>query len=215
MRINKEYSKKLVDDRIKLQNENKDRLYIFLFEGVGSDASTDSRKNAMCVAVKNEKIVYLNMYCSTIPDQPHNPWSTANEKGMPTLKDGIYDIQPVNHDGYRALNTTANGEVPVVRYNRNEQYDNSAALGIYIHRRYNNYLRKNSQGCMLIGRIPGEADDYLSFLKSIGLESKDVKELGTNELWVEGKAIVDRNYAYDYLSNVGYSDEAIKMIRGY
>ncbi|MBR2257160.1 MAG: RICIN domain-containing protein [Blautia sp.] len=190
---------------------NKNGINIFLFEGVGNNASAGARMNAMCVVVSGGKIVYINRNSSTIPDYPFNP-SKNDGTPMPTLKDGIYGFTTVNHRGkYAALNVSG---AKVVRFKSRSDYYNDSSSAINVHRRSTDYIAPsdagwvNSSGCQLIGRN----SEYLSFIKAVGIVSGNSVTKYTRS--VTGKIIIDRSFASTYLSNVGYYANAINMIRG-
>lgn len=201
--INSKYQSRL--------NNNKNGTNIFLFEGVGNNLSSGTRFGAMCVVVKNRKIVYINRNSSTIPDYPFKP-SKNGGTAMPTIRDGIYNFSTVNHKGsYAALSVN---NASVVRFSSKNSFYNSTSSAINVHRRSTDYIAPsgkswvNSAGCQLIGRN----SEYLSFIKAVGIVNGSCVTKYKNS--VTGKIILDRTYAYSYLINVGYSSSAINRIRG-
>ena len=190
---------------------NKSGTNIFLFEGVGNNSSAGQRMNAMCVVVSAGKIIYINKNCSTIPDYPFNP-SKNDGTAMPTIKDGVYSFTTVNHHGsYAALNISG---AKVLRFNSRSSYYSSTSSAINVHRRSSDSIAPsnkswvNSAGCQLVGKY----SEYLSFIRAIGIVSGNSVTRYTN--YTTGKMVIDRSFAYSYLSNVGYSANAIALIRG-
>lgn len=199
-----------------LSAADKKGTMVFLFEGVGSDASPSKRMNAMCVLVKNGKIAYLNRNCSTIPDYPFNPAKNGGDP-MPTTRSGIYRFTTVNHKGnYAALNVP---NVPVVRFRSKNSFYHSTSVHINVHRRSTNAIAPtyegwvNSAGCLLIGQSgTSSGGEYARFIQAVGIVPSGASGNATYRYSVTGKIVIDRTYAYDYLSAVGYSDAAIADI---
>lgn len=197
-----------------LSRADRSGTMVFMFEGVGNDASASKRLNAMCVVVKNGDIIYLSRNCSTIPDAPFDP-SRNGGTDMPTLKSGIYSFKTVNHQRkYAALNVCGD---EVLRFQNQNSYYSSTSGQINVHRRSQNYLYSsgtpNSAGCLLVGAAgTGSSDEYARFIQALGIVSGnargDAKYTGT----VSGKIVVDRSYAYSYLISVGYPEGAIGLI---
>lgn len=200
---------------------NKNGVNVFLFEGVGTTSSTSSRRNAMCVVVKNGSINYVNLSCGTLPDYPFNPAKNGSTP-MPTIKDGVYGFTTCNHRGsYAALNITS---ANVVRFRSKTNYYSSTSSGINVHCRSSLYNAAsndswvNSAGCQLIG---ANTTEYLKFIKAVGIVpssatcNSKTSSLPTYKTYVTGKIVIDRAYAYNYMSNIGYSANAISLIRGY
>ena len=200
----------------KLTSTQKDGTIIFMFEGVGSDSSSTKRMNAMCVLVKNGKIVYINRNSTSIPDYPFSP-EMNYDTDMPTLKSGIYSFTTVNHQGkYAALNVSS---AKVVRFRSSGYYYESTSSGINIHRRDSNSIPRsdagwvNSAGCQLVGQSGKESNsEYARFIQALGIVGNSAKATSTYSTKVSGTYVVDRTYAYSYLSNIGYSDGAIQLI---
>lgn len=200
----------------KLNDAQKKGTLVFLFEGVGNNASASVRMNAMCVVVKNGKIAYVNRNSSTIPDYPFNP---AKNEGtpMPTLKSGVHSFTTVNHrNSYAALNVSS---APVVRFKSQSSFYSDTSYAINVHRRSTNTIAPknanwvNSAGCQIVGKAgTGKTSEYAKFIQAVGIvgNSSDGSKPYTKS--VSGKIIIDRSYASKYLKNVGYSDKAIKLI---
>lgn len=187
---------------------------LFFFEGCGIDPSPKTRFGAMCVLIKDCKIVYLNRYCSTVPDYPFNP-EYNNGKHMGTVQSGIYDFSTVNHGSANYAALDINGARPV-RFSSQESYYQSTGTGFHIHRRYcvgpnptpNEWV--NSAGCFLVGKPSPE--DYIDFPKVLGILPSDAQKLTSYTSKVSGTVVVNRDYARDYLSSLGYPQGAIDII---
>jgi len=200
----------------KLSSSQKQGTSIFMFEGVGNNSSSSSRRNAMCVVVKNGDIVYLNRNCSTIPDYPFTP-SKNEGTAMPTLKSGIYSFTTVNHrNKYAALNIKG---AQVVRFSSKTSYYSSTSGAINVHRRDSNNIAPssagwvNSAGCLLIGQSGTASNsEYAAFIKAVGIVGSRANGNSKYSTSRTGTIVVDRSYAGSYLSNVGYSASAIRAI---
>ena len=200
----------------KLTASQRSGTLIFFFEGVGSKSSSSVRMNAMCVVVKNNQIVYINLNSSTIPDYPFNP-SRNEGTAMPTVKSGIYSFTTVNHKGkYAALNVT---NAAVVRHTSQTSYYSDTSTGINIHRRDSNSIAGatatwvNSAGCLLVGQAGTTASgEYAQFIVAVGIVPSGSSGTATKVTSVSGKVIVDRTYATSYLKSIGYSTGAISLI---
>ncbi|MBQ6205909.1 MAG: hypothetical protein IJK52_02380 [Oscillospiraceae bacterium] len=200
----------------KLNATQKKGTLVFLFEGVGNNASASKRLNAMCVVVKNGKISYVNRNSSTIPDYPFDPKKNEGT-AMPTLKSGVYSFTTVNHrDSYAALNVTA---APVVRFKSKSSYFSDTSYAINAHRRSTDTIPSpsagwvNSAGCQIIGKSgTGASGEYAKFIKAVGIVGSNANGNSRYTTKVSGKIIVDRSYAAQYLRNVGYSEAAIRLI---
>ena len=200
----------------KLTASQKRGVLVFMFEGVGTSSSTSKRENAMCVVVKNGKIIYINRSSSSIPDYPFLPSKNGGDP-MPTLKSGIYTFSTVNHRGqYAALNV--NG-ANVVRFRSASNWYSSTSSAINIHRKSSDSIASssaswvNSAGCQLVGKTgTSSSSDYAKFIKSVGIVNSNASGNRTYQYSVTGKYIVDRTYAYNYLRNIGYSASAISAI---
>ena len=200
-----------------LTSSNEKGTVVFMFEGVGNNSSTSKRTNAMCVLVRNGDIIYVNRNSSTIPDYPFNP---AKNEGtaMPTIRSGIYNFTTVNHRGkYAALNVT---NASVVRFKNKNSFSNSTSTAINVHRRDSDNIAAsnanwvNSAGCLLIGKSgKSNTSEYAHFIQALGIVSGNARGDAKKSNNVSGKIVVDRTYAYSYLSGVGYSDKAISTIR--
>lgn len=208
--INTKYAEKLTKDQC---NGN----LVFVFEGVGSSSSSSKRMNAMCVVIKGNKVKYINKNCSTIPDYPFNP----NKNGgtaMPTVKSGIYNFTTKNHkNSYAALNVN---NAKVLRFNNVNSYYDSESSAINVHRRSSNDIAPsssswvNSAGCILIGKSGSSStNEYAKFIQAVGIVDSGAAGNVKYSKSVSGKIIIDRTYAEQYLSNIGYSSDAIGKIK--
>lgn len=196
-------------DRIngyKSKVSNANGLLVFLFEGKGDSSSASQRKNALCVTLKNGKIIYVNPYCTTIPDAPF-----VNDH--PTLKSGIHTISKFNHLGYAGFEVDYDS-APVWRFTSSSSYSSSTSTGIDVHRRSNSGM-SGSQGCQIIGRSgTGDETDYADFIRAVGLVNAGTV-VGAYTEWqnaITGQLIVDRYYAKSYLEAIGYCSDAIDDI---
>lgn len=206
--INSKYYSKL--------SANKNGTLVFLFEGVGNNSASNKRMNAMCVVVKKGKIVYLNRNSSTIPDYPFTP-SKNGGTAMPTIKSGIYGFTTKNHrDKYAALNVT---NAKVVRFNSKSSYYYGSSSAINVHRRSSDSISAagnswvNSAGCQLVGKSgTASSSEYAKFIQAVGIVPAGSGGNAKYRTAVSGKIVIDRTYAYSYLSAVGYSGSAIKAI---
>ncbi len=131
---------------------------------------------------------------------------------MPTIHDGIYNFTTVNHRGsYAALNVS---NASVVRFRSKSSFYRSSSSAINVHQRSSDSIAPakknwvNSAGCQLIGT----KSEYLSFIKTLGLVNGNRVTAYSSK--VSGKIVIDRTYAFDYMSRIGYSTKAINMIRG-
>jgi hypothetical protein len=207
---------KSINSRYADEITDRSQPLVFFFEGVGSDSDPALRMNAMCVVIQNGKITYLNMNSTTIPDYPFLP--TLNDGvAVPTLVSGIYDFDTVNHKSRYAALRVLNDSV--VRFESTEKFYLATSGGIHIHRRYRNTPIPlsagwaNSIGCLMVGSAGTKAtDEYATFLQTLGVISEGTGGTAKYQTQVTGKLIVDRTYAADYLSAVGYSDEAIALL---
>ena len=110
-------------------------------------------------------------------------------------------------------------DAQVVRFADRWDFYESTSLGINIHRRNSNEIAPisaywgNSVGCCLIG-VAGTSSsgEYAQFIQNVGLVPYGSDGDSPYEYAITGKVIVDRSFGYEYLRNVGYSDEALDMI---
>lgn len=219
--MNSVYSKKL-------SASDKKGTCIFLFEGVGKSSKTNERFNAVCVVVKNGKIKYTNKNSTTIPDYPFTPKNNKNSNNMPTLISGIYGFHSHNHgyigkDGtdrvYAALKIES---ANVLRFKKDKTYyEEKGVSSINIHRRSYDDLSKslgktwaNSAGCMNIGKAgTGKNSEYSKFVKAVGIVDSSWSGYADCKHTVKGKVIIDREYADNYLSEIGYPKKAIAKLK--
>lgn len=195
-----------------VSSADRQKTVIYMFEGAGSSANASKRYNAMAVVVKNGDIVYLNRNCTTIPDRPFEP----AKSGLPTatLKSGFYRFTTVNHKGYAALRVV---NPQVLRFRNSGSYYDDKASGIDVHRRYHDNLSSsspNSIGCLLIGnKGTGTSSEYVQFIRAVGIVNSKAKGTSPYNYRVEGVIVVDRrSFGHDYLSQVGYSEDAIRRL---
>lgn len=187
---------------------------VAIFEGVGNDASTNKRMNAMALVIRNGGIIYLNRNSSTIPDFPFSP-SRNGGTNMPTAKSGVWSFTTKNHkDSYAALNVT---NVPVVRHRANKTFYEERSPYINVHRRSYDYLpatgTPNSAGCLLVGKSgTSSSGEYARFIQALGIVASNASGNAKYATQVNGRIIIDRTFAYSYLKNIGYSDAAIQLI---
>ena len=190
---------------------------VFFFEGVGNNSSPSYRMNAMCVVVKNNRIKYINLNSSTIPDYPFDPSKNGGDP-MPTMKSGVYGFTTVNHKGigsttpaYAALHI--NNALVLRHYNANNYYDSTSDY-INIHRRSTDYIpsgRPNSAGCLIVGKTPNlssTSSEYARFIQAVGIVGSNGTAASVHGPKVTGKVIIDRSYADQYLAGIGYKTGA-------
>lgn len=204
---------------------NANGINVFLFEGVGASSSASKRMNAMCVVVKNKKIVYINKYCSTIPDNPFKP-SLNDGTAVPTLLSGVHNFSTTNHQAsksvskryipYAALHINGNG-TNVLRHNsvNSYYYSNSSAINVHGRSGSRTNSSRNSVGCLLVGDVfASYPREYAGFIKAVGVVSSscNVTKATKCAYWPTGKLVVDRSYARSYLQSVGYSVGAINIL---
>ena len=199
-----------------LSASQKQGTIVLMFEGVGTSSSTSKRENAMCVVVKNGRIVYINCSSSSLPDYPFTPSKNGGDP-MPTLKSGIYTFTTVNHrQQYAALHVS---DASVVRFRSSNSWYSDTSPAINIHRKSSDSIAGanqswvNSAGCQLVGRTGiSKSSDYAKFIQSVGIVNANAAGNVGYTYSVTGIYIVDRSYAYQYMRNIGYSDAAIHAI---
>ncbi len=199
-----------------LSSSQKNGTTVFMFEGVGSNSSSSKRMNAMCVVVKNGDIVFLNRNSSTVPDYPFNPKKNEG-RDMPTLKSGVYSFTTVNHrSSYAALNVS---NAKVVRFSSKNSFYSDTSTGINVHRRDSDSIASstaswvNSAGCLLIGTSgKTSSSEYAKFIQTLGIVGSSARGDSKYSSYIKGTIVVDRDFAYNYLINVGYSPSAIKAV---
>ena len=205
----------------KISASDRSRPLLFLFEGAGATSDTTYLMNALGILVKDGKIALINPYCSTLPDTLNASWNGGTP--TPTLKSGIYSAQSWYHNTSNTPNCPGLHIVSdtVVRNGASSSPYYSYSGAIDVHRRtwpYRNgssYPHTSSAGCLLIGRTgTGSTDDYATYASKLGLINPG--DSGTHYVRIpEGtyvcKVIVDRDCAASYLSDLGYSAQAISM----
>ena len=194
-RINTQYASKLT------AKERKGTL-IFMFEGCGNDSGVykgldgkvkdgKSRANAMCVVVKNNRVVFVSKYSSSLPSTYDE--SENDGKNVPTLLSGMYKFSYKDYSSslghhFRLKTMSGSTDLPVLRYNREKQvFYSSTSNGIYIH------SKGYGTGCQLVS-------SYSSFLGQVGTTGSS------------GIYIVDRSFARNYLEDIKYTEEAIATL---
>ncbi len=203
----------------KLSDADKDGVVVFVFEGVGSSLSTNKRFGAICVVVKDGKISNINKNSSTIPDRPFDVASNGGDK-VPTIKSGIYKFRAHNHPSksygdYAALKVL---DAKVVRFKSKTNFsEDNKVQSINVHRRSSNDIIKsgtpNSSGCIIVGKSgDGVNDEYGKHIKALGLISTGAKSYKKYTKYITGKIIIDREYAYTYMSKIGYSKSALNKL---
>ena len=211
----------------KLTKSQRKGINVFLFEGVGNNQDSNKRLNAMCVVVNNGKITYLNLNSTTIPDQPFNP-KFNDGRAVPTMLSGIYDYTTTNHNrDYAALHIQGS-KAPVMRFKSKTDYKKSTSNAINVHQRHKNTIETNvryvpnSQGCLNIGSAgtgntiaarKANNSEYLKFIQAVGIVGKNAKSNSKYTKAVSGKIIIDREYADDYLAEIGYPQKAIAKLK--
>ena len=157
----------------KMTSSQKAGTAVFLFEGVGMNASKNTHQNAMCLLVRNGAIIFENRNSSTVPDYYQNPHKNQGTP-VPTLKSGMYSFKTVNHRGkYAALNVL---NAQVIRFSDATNFYNSTSDQINIHRPEQNTIYgstskiSNSDGCLLVGAA-GKAStgEYARFIQALGI----------------------------------------------
>ena len=204
---------------------NENGTNVFLFEGVGASSNASSRMNAMCVVVKNKKIVYINKYSSTIPDNPFTPRLNGGT-AVPTMLPGVYNFTTTNHQAsksvtrryipYAALHISSGG-TNVLRHNsvNSWYYSNSGAINVHGRSGARTNNSANSAGCILVGDIfSNYPSEYSNFIKAVDIVSSGtyVSKATRYSYYRTGKIVIDRSYARDYLRNVGYSSGAVDIL---
>ena len=186
---------------------------IFFFEGTGEDWA--KRYTALVVVVRNGKVLYANNCCSTIPDYPFDP-SKNNGKDMGTVADGFYPFSTKNHNGeYASLNI--NNPLLVRFKDQTHYYRTTEGSAFDIHRRYSDGIAPenagwvNSAGCFLVSNAgPGP---FIPFAKAVGIIPENATELIPYTKAVSGHVVVDRYYAEELMTSLGYPQGAMDQIR--
>lgn len=188
-----------------------DKPLVFFFEGLGTDYS--KRFGAMCVAVKNGKILYVNRRASTLPDYPFDP-KHDNGKDNPTVIDGVFSFSTTNHNGETACLLI--NPPPVVRCTETRGFYPSTASGIEVHRRFSDGLAPadetwaNSSGCFMVGAAG--TNEFRDFMIALGILPAGTPALTKYQKSVNGYVVVNHQYAYDYMTGIGYQPGALKLI---
>jgi hypothetical protein len=199
---------------------------VFFFDGC-SDNVDDSkysdinkyRLSSYCAVIQLKDgvptIVYESEFNSTIPDNPRNPETNEGDP-VPTVLDGIYNIQSINHGGsYAALWIEEDGtQVPVMRCTETTNYVSTSKY-INIHARYpwtgapldgitsDSY---SSSGCFNVGKTSDSFRDYNKFIEII-LGVKNARKPDWNNAKCtsgvdHGLVIVDRSHYQTQLAQI-------------
>lgn len=192
-------------------NGKTEKPLVFFFEGCGVDY--EKRFGAMCVAVKNGKILYLNRRASTLPDYPFDP-KHDNGKDNPTVIDGVFSFTTNNHNGETACLLI--NPPPVVRCTVTKAFYASTASGIEVHRRFADGVAPadetwaNSSGCFMVGAAG--TNEFRDFMIALGILPKGTPALVPFQKSVGGYVVVNHQYAHDYMASLGYKEGAITEI---
>ncbi len=208
------------------RNLNDGKSIVFFFDGC-SDNVDDSkysdinkyRLSSYCAVIQLKDgvptIVYESEFNSTIPDNPRNPETNEGDP-VPTVLDGIYNIQSINHGGsYAALWIEEDGtQVPVMRCTETTNYVSTSKY-INIHARYpwtgapldgitsDSY---SSSGCFNVGKTSDSFRDYNKFIELI-LGVKNARKPDWNNAKCtsgvdHGLVIVDRSHYQTQLAQI-------------
>ncbi|MBR5779501.1 MAG: dockerin type I repeat-containing protein [Clostridia bacterium] len=208
------------------RNLNDGKSIVFFFDGC-SDNVDDSkysdinkyRLSSYCAVIQLKDgvptIVYESEFNSTIPDNPRNPETNEGDP-VPTVLDGIYNIQSTNHGGsYAALWIEDDGtQVPVMRCTETTNYVSTSKY-INIHARYpwtgapldgitsDSY---SSSGCFNVGKTSDSFRDYNKFIELI-LGVKNARKPDWNNAKCtsgvdHGLVIVDRSHYQTQLAQI-------------
>lgn len=203
---------------VRLSEKRRSQPLVFFFEGAGDVSDPKQRRNALCVVVRDGKIVYLNQESSTIPDYPFVAWKNDG-RDVPTLKSGVYDFSTVNHNGWYGALLVLDDKVVRFRTPTDFYNDVSYRQSIEIHRRVTDEISPddeawgNSVGCLLVGDASTDPKGtYAGFIQAVGIVPGGARGDSRYQLKVSGTVIVDRSFGADYLRAVGYSNEGIAAL---
>ena len=200
---------------------------VFFFDGCSDNVDhknysdyTKYRLNSYCAVIQLKDgvptIVYESENNSTIPDNPRNPETNEGDP-VPTVLDGIYNIQSIDHgNSYAALWVEEDGtQVPVIRCTETTNYI-STSKWINIHARSqwsgapadgitpNSY---SSSGCFNVGKVSDSFRDYNKFIETV-LGVKNARKPDWNNTKCEkeyvdfGLVIVDRSHYQTQLAQI-------------
>lgn len=199
---------------------------VFFFDGA-SDNVDDKvlgdynrfRMSSYCAVVQLVNgvptVVYENEDSSTLPDNPRKP-STNEGTPVPTVLDGIYNIQSINHGGsYAALWIESNGtDVPAMRCTETSNYvSTSAYINIHARSQFSGAptdgitpTSYSSAGCFNVGKVSDSFREYNKFIEIV-LGVKNARRPDWNNTKCQsgidfGLVIVDRSLYKEQLSNI-------------
>lgn len=199
---------------------------VFFFDGA-SDNVDDKvlgdynrfRMSSYCAVVQLVNgvptIVYENENSSTLPDNPRKP-STNEGTPVPTVLDGIYNIQSINHGGsYAALWIESNGtDVPAMRCTETSHYvSTSAYINIHARSQFTGAptdgitpTSYSSAGCFNVGKVSDSFREYNKFIEIV-LGVKNARRPDWNNTKCTsgidfGLVIVDRSLYKEQLTQI-------------
>ena len=208
------------------RNLNDGKSIVFFFDGCSDNVDDKKysdfnkyRLSSYCAVIQLKDgvptVVYESEFNSTIPDNPRNPETNEGDP-VPTVLDGIYNIQSINHGGsYAALWIEDDGvQVPVMRCTETTNYVSTSKY-INIHARYpwtgapvdgitsDSY---SSSGCFNVGKTSDSFRDYNKFIELI-LGVKNARKPDWNNTKCEsgidqGLVIVDRSHYQTQLAQI-------------
>lgn len=199
---------------------------VFFFDGC-SDNVDDSkysnlskyRIHSYCAVIQLKDgvptVVYESENNSTIPDNPRNPETNEGDP-VPTVLDGIYNIQSINHGGsYAALWVEDDGtQVPVMRCTETTNYvSTSKYINIHARSQWSSAPADgitpdsySSSGCFNVGKVSDGFKDYNKFIELI-LGVKNARKPDWNNTKCTsgidyGLVIVDRSHYQTQLAEI-------------
>lgn len=197
---------------------------VFFFEGCSDNVDdkvlgdhSKYRMSSYCAVVQLKNgvptVVFESINCSTLPDNPRKP-STNEGTPVPTVIDGIYNIQSTNHGGsYAALWIEENGtDVPAMRCTETTHYiSTSAYINIHARSQFSGApvdgitpTSYSSAGCFNVGKVSDSFREYNKFIELILGVKNARKPDWNNTKCVSGKdyglVIVDR---FNYVTQLG------------
>lgn len=199
---------------------------VFFFDGCSDNVDskiygdyTKYRMSSYCAVVQLKNgvptIVYESENNSTLPDNPRNPETNEGDP-VPTVIDGVYNIQSINHGGsYAALWIEDDGvSVPVMRCDENTHYTSTSKY-INIHARSEwsgaptdgiTPSSYSSSGCFNVGKASDGFKDYNKFIELIlGISNARMPDWNNNKCTSGidfGLVIVDRSQYQQQLTQI-------------
>ncbi len=199
---------------------------VFFFDGCSDNVDdkiysdyTKYRMSSYCAVVQLKNgvptIVYESENNSTLPDNPRNP-ATNEGDPVPTVIDGVYNIQSINHGGsYAALWIEDDGiQVPVMRCDENTHYASTSKY-INIHARSEwsgaptdgiTPSSYSSSGCFNVGKASDGFKDYNKFIELIlGVSNARMPDWNNNKCTSGvdfGLVIIDRSQYQQQLTQI-------------